>query len=108
MLESFDFFLIAAIICMFILTGFLAWVLFYVATILRDVRETTTQLRNFINAAEARIQTVLSTIETMRDKVSSSASSINSVVSYIGRFVDHWQQERHHSGKEKSDHKKKN
>lgn len=68
-------------LCIIIFTGFLVWIMYYVAQILKQGNEVIAEIREKINEIEEAVMEV-------KEKVLSSATSISYVASEIGGIVE--------------------
>lgn len=82
MLEtSQDILYIAVALCVLIFTGFLVWIMYYLAQIMRQSNEIITDVRKEIVELQAAIQNI-------KEKVASSATSISFLTKQIKDVVD--------------------
>lgn len=68
-------------LCIVIFTGFLVWIMYYVAQILRQGNEVVTEIRE-------KIQEIEEAVMEVKEKVVSSATSISYVANEIGGIVE--------------------
>ncbi|MFH1426692.1 MAG: hypothetical protein ABIG66_04685 [Candidatus Kerfeldbacteria bacterium] len=68
-------------LCILVFTGFLVWIMFYLAQMLKQGNEVITEIREKI----AEFEEALSTI---KDKVMSSAQAISFIANEVGSVVD--------------------
>lgn len=101
-----DIFLLAAALSVLLLTGFLCWVLYYVASILKEVKQTVRTTMQLVLEVERRASSLLNGFETLRDKILVGVASLTSIAQYIGRFAESWHYRQEERARERSERSK--
>ena len=66
--------------CVLVLTGFLAWVLYYLANILRQTNEMIAEFR-------VKMEELSESLDNLKEKVMASAASISFVAKEVGNIM---------------------
>jgi len=88
--------LIALTICIAILTGFMAWFLYYLIAIVRDLRQTSRILHEKVG----QLGTIL---DAIRERIGDSVSTLSLLTQIVSKVADRWQQRRSKRSSKTSD-----
>ncbi len=79
--------LVVLTVCIAVLTGFMAWFLYYLIAIVRDLRQTTHVLHE-------KVEELGTILDAIRERIGDSVSALSVLTQIVSKVADRWQQRR--------------
>jgi len=88
--------LIVLTVCIAVLTGFIAWFLYYLVAIVRDLRQTSRVLHE-------KVEQLGTILDAIRERISDSVSTLSILTQVVSKVAERWQQRRSKRSSKASD-----